>query len=409
MQGRLPSSSGGGSGNQSQQQLMEQAEQLKRQLQRLSRERSSPQLNTATQQLQKAIDEMRKALQGGKNSAESGAQQARALQQLNDAMRRLERSRESGLSQGVEQAMNESGKLVEEQKRVQEELDRLSKDAAKIISQEELKERREDLMSRKNTLADRLRGLDSRIRDLSRQARGDQKEASRRLSDASGIIQDKRLPERIMSGNSMIQNGLYESQKQREDFIRGGLEELNKQLEAAKGSIGQSREGKLEEAADRVRQLAEGLESMQQRAGGRPSSEADSRRLSRNAEGLPSGIGSHRDEEYRQWGSELEQRLSDAQEIRRLLDRNSTQTDNLNRVLEALRQAGTAGSPISREQIARLKSSIDYLRNLELDLIRELDRMGRKEKYYFAEDNEAPGKYQKLVEEYYKSIARSDH
>ncbi len=405
-QGRSPASSAG-SGGQSRQQLTEQAEQLRRQLQRLSRERSSPQLNEATNQLQKAIDEMKKSLKSSQNGAETSAQGMRALQQLNEAIRKLARGQESGLTRGMDQAVGESAKLVEEQKRIQEELDRLSKEASKITSPDELRQRRENLMSRKMTLADRLRGLESQIRDLSRQARKTQKETSGRLSDAAGAIQERRLPERIMSGNSMIQGGLYESQKQREEFIRGGLEDLNKQLEAARGGIGQSKDGKVEEAANRARQLAEGLESMQQRAGGKPAPGADARSPSRNAEGAPTGIGVHRDEEQRQWTRELEQRLGDAQELRRLLDRNSTQMDNLDKVIESLRRAGESRNFNSREQIARLKSAIDYMRSVEFDLARELDRLNQKEKYFFAEDNEAPGKYQKLVEEYYKSIARS--
>jgi hypothetical protein len=404
-QGTSSSSSTGG--GQSQQQLLEQAEQLRRQLQRLTRERSSPQLNEATNQLQKAIDEMKQALKNSQNAAETSAQGVRALQQLNEAMRRLARSQESGLSQGVEQAVRESGKLVEEQKRIQEELDRLSKDAVKSESLAGLKQSREDIVSRKTALADRLRALENQIKDLSRQARRTQKETSSRLADAAGKIQDKRLPDRILSGNSLIQSGLYESQQQRENFIRNGLEEVNKQLEAAQGSIGQTGERKVEEAADRARQLAEGLESMQQRMRGMPNSGAESRELSRNASGPPTGIGAQREEERRQWRSELDQRLTDAQELRPLLDRSGTQIENLDKVIESLRRMGDSLNTAEREQIARLKSAIEQMRDIELELARELDRRNQKDRYFFAEDNESPDRYRKLVEEYYKSIAKS--
>jgi hypothetical protein len=403
-QGMTPSSSAGSS--QSQQQLMEQAEQLRRQLQRLSRERSSPQLNEATNQLQKAIDEMKKALKSSPNAAETRAQGARALQQLDETMRRLARSQESSLSRGIEQAVQESGKLVEEQKRIQEELDRLSKDALNPDSLAGLKPLREDVLSRKAMLADRLRGLENQIKDLSRQARKTQKETSSRLADAAGAIQDNRLPERILSGNSLIQSGLYESQRQRENFIRNGLEEITKKLEEAQTSIGRTDEAKAEEAADKARQLAEGLESMQQRMSGMQNSEADSRDLSRNAAGPPLGIGEHRDEERRQWKRALDQRLTDAQALRPLLDRNSTQMENLDKVIESLRRMGDSRNSTEREQIARLKSAIENMRKMELELARELDRRNQKDRFFFAEDNEVPGRYRKLVEEYYKSIAK---
>ena len=104
---------------------MEQAEQLKRQLQRLSRERSSPQLNEASSQIEKAIEEMKKALNGSQqgNGAEASAQGMRALQQLNDAARKLARQQQAGLSQELDQAVTESRKLVDEQKRIQEGID----------------------------------------------------------------------------------------------------------------------------------------------------------------------------------------------------------------------------------------------------------------------------------------------
>ncbi len=99
--------------------------------------------------------------------------------------------------------------------------------------------------------------------------------------------------------------------------------------------------------------------------------------------------------------------MADAQELRQLLDRNSTQMQNLEKVIESLRKVGDYTNDISSEQITRLRSAIEYMRDVELGLARDLDRMNQKDKYFFAEDNEAPGNYQKLVEEYYRSIAKS--
>jgi hypothetical protein len=467
-QGR-PSSSSGGGGSQNQRQLMQEAEQLQRQLQRLSRERSSPQLNETSNQLQKALEEMQKALNGSQrgNSTEAGAQGIRALQQLDDAARKLARSQESSLRQGVDQAVNEAKKLVDEQTHIQEGLERLSKDKPASGSSSSANQMREELVSRKTALADRLRNLGMQIQDLSRQARKTQKETGNRLAEAAGTIQENRLPERILSGNPYIQNGYYDPQKAREESIRGSLENLNRQLESARGGIGQTKERKLEEAADRARQLSEGLESMQQRLGqsqrgqgdrsgrqqeqanqpgqqqgqqgrqgqspsaqgrpgeqpqngqmargplqpdmrdGSPGVNMDVRSLSGNPSSAPTGIGVQRDEDSRQLNRDLQQRLADAQELRPLLDRNSTQMQNLDQVIESLRRAGSYMNQVAPEQISRLKSAIDYMRKVEFDLARDLDRLNQNEKYFFAEDNEVPSNYRKLVEEYYKSIARS--
>jgi hypothetical protein len=571
-QGMPPGSSPRGNNNQSQQQLMEQAEQLRRQLQRLSRERSSPQLEDAGNQLQKAIDEMKKSLNAqNRSGSETNAQGQRALQQLEDAARKLAQGQETGLKQGVERAVNESKKLVEEQDRIQEALNRMAKQPRAATPSNEDTRGRDDLVSRKTTLADRVKNLGNQIQDLSRQARKTQKEASNRLADASDAIQENRLPERIMGGNALIQNGFYESQQPRENQIRNGLEEVNRQLRAAQNSMGRSSEGKMEEAANRARQLAEGLESMQQRMrgmqgsqsqgdrsgnqsargrqgvqqqgdrsgnqsgmrgqqggqpqgdrsgdqsgmrgqqggqpqgdrsgnqsgmrgqqggqqqgdrsgnqsgmrgqqggqpqgdrsgdqsamrgqqggpqqgdrsgdqsgmrgqqggqpqagqqpgrgmdqglpqdarglrgqnpqdrfGGRPDASADIQGPTANSFGPPTGFG----EDERQLSREFQQRLMDAQDLRRLLDRNSAQMEDLEKAIESLRRADSG--PVSPEQIASLKAAIDYMRRIELNLARALENQDHRDKYLLTEDNEAPNAYKKLVDEYYKALSKN--
>ena len=53
-----------------------------------------------------------------------------------------------------------------------------------------------------------------------------------------------------------------------------------------------------------------------------------------------------------------------------------------------------------------MKKSIDLLRQVEMDLGRDLARLLQKEKYFYSDDNEAPSSYKRLVEEYYKSLAK---
>ncbi len=437
----------GSGGSQSQQQLLEQAEQLRRQLQRLARERSSPSFDEAGRQIEKAIEEMKKALKGSQRAdgAEAGAQGMRALQQLNEAARKLARSQEAGLSRGLDQAVDESRKLVQEQAGIQEGVNRLANEKPQSGSGDEMRQQGEEIAARKTVLADRLKNLQSRIQDLSQQARKTQKETSGKLADAAGDIRDRRLPERILSGNTLIRNGYYESLKQREDYIRGGLEELAARLESARESMGQSQEGKMGEAAEKARQLAEGLESMQQRmgrtqrgepgqgqergnaglrpeapqgaqrAGGRspadpeagaPNALSELQEFSGDATAMPSGIGARRDEAERQLAREFRQRLADAQDLGRLLDRNSAEMRNLEKAIESLRRAGDYQNYRNPEQIESLRAAIDYMRKVELELARALDRLTRDEKHFFSDDNEAPAGYLKLVDEYYKALAK---
>lgn len=119
------------------------------------------------------------------------------------------------------------------------------------------------------------------------------------------------------------------------------------------------------------------------------------------------GPGRRDDEDARQLGSEWRRRLADAQELRRLLDRDSTEMGNMEKVIDSLRRAGDYTDYDDPEQIGRLKAAIDYTRKVESGLHRDLERLNQTEKYFLAEDNEAPADYRKLVEEYYKAIAKS--
>lgn len=418
-QGQNPSASSRGGSNQGQQQLMEQAEQLRRQLQRLSRERSSPQLNEAGSRLQAAIDEMKRALkeeQNGKDSARL-AQGTRAQRQLDEAARTLSRGQQTGVRQGLAQAVQESKDLVAEQNRIQSELEKQMPGGVSENASGENGRDPDRIVSRKQALADRLRSLESRIQDLSRQTRKEQTATSRKLSEAAASIQDKRLRERILAGIAMLEEGAYEYQKQREAYIRSGLEDVSEQLESAQSSLGESTEAATEEAADRARQLAEGLESMQQRMsalprGSRPEREngrpgpQELREPSANSSAPPAGLGRYGNEEARQLGRELEQRLSDALDLQRMLNSNPIYRNNLETVIQSLRRAGSSGDFNDPEQIARLRMAIDSMRKIELDLARNLRQLVPEDQNFSAEDNEVPGSFRKLVEEYFRAIAK---
>ena len=140
---------------------------------------------------------------------------------------------------------------------------------------------------------------------------------------------------------------------------------------------------------------------------GSPGAEADVRGLSGDASGPPTGLGRSRDEDLRQLRSEFGQRMMDAQDLRRLLDRDSTQMENLDKIIESLRRAGDYRNYDDPEEVARLKSAIELMRQVEFALARDLEGLTQKDKYFFAEDNEVPIDYRKLVEEYYKAIAKS--
>jgi len=145
----------------------------------------------------------------------------------------------------------------------------------------------------------------------------------------------------------------------------------------------------------------------QNQDGGVPSPDSDVRGPSGDLSGPPAGIGGRRDDGTRQLRREFEQRVMDAQDLRRILEGNANRVDDVNRVIEALRRAGDYMNYDNPEQFARLKAAIDLTRKVELQLARDLDRLNQADRYFSVEDNEAPADYRKLVEEYYKSLAKS--
>jgi len=57
--------------------------------------------------------------------------------------------------------------------------------------------------------------------------------------------------------------------------------------------------------------------------------------------------------------------------------------------------------------VKQLRASVELARQIELDLARDLAGLTHKEGYYSAGDGDVPQKYRRLVDEYYRNLARS--
>jgi hypothetical protein len=396
-----------------------------------------------------------------RNGGEPSAQGIRALQQLQQAQRSISRGQQTDLNQGLQQAIEESKAVLNEENRIRSDVDKLTQDRQNGAAQEAQQQQRESLGERKGVLADRVKNLQGQIEDLQQQARKTQPQVNDKLGQAASTIRDSRLPERIRD-SSQPQMGL-------ENFIQGRLQEVNKQLEASQGALSQTQEGKLEDALNRTRQLTEGLQSMQQRLQnsqgqqgqrgqqgqqqaqqgqrgqqgqqgqqsqqgqqgqqgqgqqgqggqrGQPARGGDpNQRISAGGppqgdvsgamgDARPPGGGGYNQGDPRQQQSELQQRLTDARDLGRLLDRNSTPAQNLDQVLQQLQRMTDPHRYDSAEGIASLRLAIDKLHQVELDLARDLQRSLQNDKFFYAEDSEVPASYKKLVDEYYKALAK---
>ncbi len=124
------------------------------------------------------------------------------------------------------------------------------------------------------------------------------------------------------------------------------------------------------------------------------------------SDGRPPQGGRMSAEELRQQQSELAQRAQDAQELRRLVDRNSTPAQDLDRIVQEIQRMRADHVYDDPAGIALLQQTIDRLHQVELDLSRDLARVLQSDKYFYADDSDAPASYKKLVEEYYKALAK---
>jgi hypothetical protein len=107
----------------------------------------------------------------------------------------------------------------------------------------------------------------------------------------------------------------------------------------------------------------------------------------------------------RQTGSELQQRLSEAQDLRRALRGNNDLLRDLDKAIDQLRRINPNAFD-DPAQMALLKSEvIDPLRQLEVELARRLQGKLDNNGIGSLSDGDAPDRYRKLIEEYYRRLS----
>ena len=269
MRSQMQQQGGGGGGSQrQQQQMIDEAQKMARELEKLSRDRRDPKLAEAAQQMQQAADELKRAQaassqssSSSQGSADSTAQQLRALQRMEQARQMLESAQRAGGQQNVQKLRQQAEEALKRQEEISRSVDDLAHSG-----QDASEEKKQQLGERKQALADQVAGLE---RDIDQAARGmgqDRQQASDKLREAAGAIRQNRIPDRIRQNSQLVANGWYDQARERERIIKGNLEEVLKDLQAAEGGATRRAQGEgLEEALNRARELADNLESLRRR------------------------------------------------------------------------------------------------------------------------------------------------
>ncbi|MEE8062317.1 MAG: DUF4175 family protein [Gemmatimonadales bacterium] len=401
-----------GSSGQTQRQLADEAEEVARQLERLAREESLPDLAETARQLREAAEEMRRAAASGEQSAEAVGNAA--LDQLREARRQLERDKSGRLQRDTRAALDRTRRLLRQQERMTERVEKLDPtdpgyvDALRGIQQA------------KERMASEVGNLEAELEQLARDSRRDQPEASRKIQEAAGLIRDNQIREKILYSRGVVQQRSKEYARNFEEHIEGTLLELEEQLEEAQTAIGETREQRLEQALEETREVVTALESLEDRLraagepqdgqaqggprGGQQAAGGDSTSANPNVS-PQNGSGRLRPQDLRQFNRELDQRRAQLQELRDQLRQEGIDSEDLDRIIDRLRGLGSGSGLAGPETIAVLERDIvQGLKEFEYTLRRSLNP-SEDERLLQVSDDEVPGGYEEMVENYYKALA----
>jgi hypothetical protein len=467
---RLAQSANGSSGsNQRQQQeMIDEARKAARELEKLSRERRDPKLQELSRQLNQTADEMQKAQASSRtNPSDAISQNERALDRLRQAQDRLQQSsgqsgRQSGQAgaSGREQQISDlrqrAAQAASRQREIARDMENLARRGGQNSQDENSRRSREQLAERKDTLADSVNSLQQDI-EQSAASMGNsqgQQRAARQLKEASDALARDRIADRIREGKQNL-NGQQSGNGNNERAIERSLNAVAERLQSAEQSARSSGGSSAEENLDRTRQLADSLESLRRRMdengsqrngqqsnqqnGQQPSERGEQQRgregqQGQQQSGQQSGgtqnagqqRGQQRDSQERtgpnplgqiggdDWGdnrqlpAEIRERVREAQDLRQQWAGTTTGgSRELDQIIDRLKKLADGHMDGSAATAALLKADvIEPLRQLELELSRQIQQQSGRTNLRLRDEGAAPEKYRKAVEEYYRRLSK---
>ncbi len=392
---------GQGAGDRGQQRrLAEEADELGRRLERLARDHSTPGLQETANRLKQAADSMRRAGAGGESGALS--QGLSALDRLKDARRTLEQSREARTQQDIERAVDAAEAIARDQDRIADEVRLLGN------GQEADAERVQRLDERKDALAGQVQALEQQLDRMASDTRSSAATASRALREAASGIRENKLKEKIRYSKGVVRGRPGEAAQQFEAEIGKDVDQLSRQVTDAAQALSEAKGDSRSAALERTRDLVRRMESIQERLKQGPAAgEAGSRQGSASASPGEAGRGAADGAGSRQLRREFRQRAEDARGIgTQLAEGGGTPGDlrEIERKLRRLERSETWGSLHGVETL--VAQALEDLKMFEYSLRRELQGTD-PEKLRLSGSDDVPDGWRSLVEEYYRSLARS--
>ena len=425
-------------------------------------------LEDAARRLRDAADAMRRSASGSRSSQQAAADAAAAQQQIDEARRLLEQQRSGRLERDVQDVLESAKDLARKEQQVSGDVGKLWDNAnaqGRAQQLQSLTEQKGQMADQLRDLKSRLDKLSLDSRRENKNAANGLAEASKTLRDRkteekirssqgamryagpeytknleSGIGNDLNdLQQRLEQVASAARNGGDKSSEQASqsqtldrarDLVRG-MQSLDERMRNQQGGAqrgqqpngqqangqranGQQngQQGQSGQQARGGQQGQNGQQSGQQNGQGQPGGAAQgSMRGGQNGGGRPGGetsaaAGPPQGQTLGQYGREMRERLSDAQALRRDLQREGIDTKELDRAIAGMQS-------LSNDRILADERTATDLRAQTLENLKAFEFALRK-KLGESDDNrvllgrtgDVPAAFKQYVEEYYKSLAK---
>jgi hypothetical protein len=431
----------GGAAGARQRQLAEETEEAARQLERLSREDGRQDLANTAQRLRDAAAAMRQAAASGDASAFARAREA--ADRLTQARNGLDQQRSDRMARDIEGALSQVRRLARTQEEIKQKVRELEPTGAG--RQEQVQQ----LLERKDAQAGEVDSIERQLDRTASDFRRERQQASRKVQEAADAIRDSRLRDKIRYSKGVVQGAPPDQAAGFEEQIGADIEAVEAKLREAAGAVGTAERDARAEALARARGLVRGVESMNQRlgeqrqqggnrgqtagqqAGGQPA--GGQRGEGQQAGGQPGEGGRQGGQaqggqraggqqmagdqpggrmdgggafDPRQFQREARERRGEADALRRELQALGIDARELDGLINSMRALDSARVYTDFDEATRLQGQlVEGFRRFEFDLRRKLGAAGADQLLLGGSDD-APAAYKKLVEDYYRALAK---
>jgi hypothetical protein len=358
-------------------------------------------LNKAIEQLRQSVDDMRNANSSMRaGSPEAQEAQRRAADRLKEAGQLIAGMKGQQAAGQVDDVARQAGDLARQQQEFEGQMRR-------TFASERSPDRQQagQLADAQEKELAGLKKLEQDMQDAARDLQSTERQASARMRDALGNMQQRELTRDMQRNSEWIRRGLGAYAVMSESEITAGLNQLRDELQKVQQALGAGRnkpgadDKTVEAALDRLQQLRQMLQAAQ------PGAESQ-RGQARSGPGgsLPNPGGAWDGQGFGQFYRDTLEDLGQLQ--RQLKDDPETGRDiqNALRDLRPLDPAHYTNDPLLAERIQAAMASVEQV---ELELRRMVEASGAGGTVRSPGNQPVPEGYLDAVAEYYRRLSRA--